>query len=200
MTPKQALVILQKAGNYDTRGKSQKQYLQIVKGYLRRQRRKTGAIFSSNVGSMLTWAKANTLADLLKKEGSNEHTVGVVLCKLTNNEPTFEAASADANADAAANRKKRPRCQRVYKQGHQRIILMFTTKNLLKNVFRQRDAWKKYDIDAWLLIDDVTHKINAEGLPLLAIGTADVNQLFHTAAVAVVSHEDEVWFFDETTM
>ena len=51
---------------------------------------------------------------------------------------------------------------------------------------------EKFGMDSTFIQDDTTHKMNVEGLPILAVGTSDIQQVFHPVALAVVSHEDEV--------
>ena len=135
LKPAQAVFILRENGNHDTLGKTSKNFKKVIKGYLYRHRVKNGAIFTGNVGSMLEWAKTHKLVDLKDKEGSDEHTIGTIMCNITTNMP-------DLNKDAAAaavDTKKR-RFTREYQPGEQRVILMFTSMHLLQNFERQKNA------------------------------------------------------------
>ena len=68
------------------------------------------------------------------------------------------------------------------------LILMFSTKNLLKNAIMQCVQ------DSSLIAIDSTYNTNECKYPLIVVGTIDINQKFHLISLFLVSSENEEIF------
>ena len=162
-----------------------------VKQYLKRKREQLRRSIGDTFGDIITHARATSI--YTARDERDEHEVSVVYAKVGDVEVNGEdTSSAPNSARTEIDRRIGPNGV----PGRTNVILVFATLSLIASLMIGGNAFNYARVNGGenivFLQDDIVHRMMQEGLAVHAIGTTDVQQRAHVAALSVVSHENEV--------